>query len=138
MSELSKRYGFYTPCVGCHLYLPCRSYSPLPLTLNAPIVAGEREHHDGAVKVNQTATALDCYQDLATHFKVPLRLPLRHIDEGKEIEMMLGLDWKQDDEQLGCVFSGNYKNSQNRVGITEEKVKTYLMEFALPLGTQNR
>jgi hypothetical protein len=133
MGALNKRFGFYTPCVGCHLYLHAARI-PLALALEAPIIAGERELHDGAVKVNQTATALNCYQDLAAHFEVPLHLPLRHIDQGKEIEMLLGFDWKQDDEQLGCVLSGNYRDFQNRVSITDEALQAYLREFAFPFA----
>jgi len=133
ISEFIGRYGFYTPCVGCHLYLHAVRL-PLALALKAPVIAGERETHDGAVKVNQTATALDSYLDLATHFQVPLLFPLRHMDDGKEIETILGLDWKQDDEQLGCVLSGNYRSLENRVDITQKKVQAYLREFAFPLA----
>ena len=133
ISELIGRYGFYTPCVGCHLYLHAVRL-PLALALKAPVIAGERETHDGAVKVNQTATALDCYLDLASHFEVPLLFPLRHMDDGKEIETILGLDWKQNDEQLGCALSGNYRSLENRVDITENKVQSYLKEFAFPLA----
>ena len=133
ITELIKRYGFYTPCAGCHLYLHAVRI-PLAISLGAPIVAGEREHHDAAVKVNQTATALNGYRDLARRFEVPLLFPLQYIEDGREVETILGLDWQQDDEQLGCVLSGNYRDSQNRVHLTEEKMETYLREFALPLA----
>ncbi|MCF8129224.1 MAG: hypothetical protein K9N10_11965 [Deltaproteobacteria bacterium] len=133
IGELIRQYGFYTPCVGCHLYLHAVRL-PLALTLKAPVIAGERETHDGAVKVNQTATALNCYLDLATHFDVSLLFPLRYMDDGKEIETILGFDWKQGDEQLGCVLSGNYKNLGNRVNITEKRVQGYLREFAFPIA----
>ena len=133
ITELIKRYGFYTPCAGCHLYLHAARI-PLAISLRAPIIAGERERHDGAVKVNQTATALNGYRDLASRFEVSLLFPLRYIDDGGEVETILGLDWKQDDEQLGCVLSGNYRDSQNHVPLTEEKMKPYLWEFALPLA----
>ena len=133
VSELISKFGFFTPCVGCHLYLHAVRF-PLSLMLNSPVIAGERERHDGALKVNQTATALNCYQDLAAHFGVPLLFPLRHIDAGKEIEMILGLDWKQDHEQLGCVFSGNYKSLENRIYLTEQSIQPYLRDFAFPLA----
>ena len=134
ISELISRYGFFTPCVGCHLYLHAVRM-PLAVTLGkVPVIAGEREYHDGAVKINQTATALDCYQDLAKTFQVPLLFPLRHIDKGKEIEHILGFDWKQGDEQLGCVLSGNYRDLHQQVNITEEKIHAYLREFAFPLA----
>ena len=133
ITELITRYGFYTPCAGCHLYLHAVRI-PLATFLGAPIIAGERERHDGAVKVNQTATALNGYRELARRFDVPLLFPLQYIDDGREVETILGLDWKQDDEQLGCVLSGNYRDSQNRVHLTEEKMAPYLREFALPLA----
>ena len=55
MSELISRYRFFTPCIGCHFYLHA---ARLPLSLlmgNVPVIAGEREMHDGAIKVNQTS-----------------------------------------------------------------------------------
>ncbi len=133
ISELIARYGFYTPCAGCHLYLHAVRL-PLAMILKAPVIAGERETHDGAVKVNQTATALNCYRDLAAHFDVPLLFPVRHMDDGKEIERILDFDWKQNDEQLGCVLSGNYRSLGNRVRIPEEKIQAYLRDFAFPLA----
>ena len=135
ISPLISRYGFFTPCIGCHLYLHAVRI-PLSLSLKAPVIAGERELHDGAVKINQTATALDFYQRLAAHFETPLLFPLRHTDQGKIIEKILGFDWKQGDEQLGCVLSGNYMGPQNQVKITEEKVHAYLKEFAFPLAVK--
>ena len=55
MSELISRYQFFTPCIGCHFYLHA-SRIPLSLLLGRiPVVAGERETHDGAIKVNQTS-----------------------------------------------------------------------------------
>ncbi len=135
ISEMITRYGFYTPCVGCHLYLHAVRI-PLARLLKAPIVAGERERHDGAVKVNQTATALKAYQSLAKEFDVPLLFPLRRIDNGSEIEEILGFHWNQNAEQLGCVLSGNYMDSRKRVEITEERVRPFLTEFALPLASK--
>ncbi len=132
-SELIKRYGFYTPCVGCHLYLHAARI-PLSRLLEAPIIAGERERHDGAVKVNQTATALEGYLALARIFKTQLLFPLRDIDDGREIERILGLRWKQDEEQLACVFSGNYRLAEKRIAVNEAKIAVYLEEFAIPLA----
>lgn len=134
ISELISRCGFFTPCIGCHLYLHAVRM-PLSLSLGkVPVIAGERERHDKTVKVNQTGAALDCYRDLAAHFEVPLLFPLRHVEEGKSIEKILGFDWKQGDEQLDCVLSGNYAGLHKQVNITEEKVNRYLREFAFPLA----
>ncbi|MBW1858550.1 MAG: hypothetical protein JRI70_00390 [Deltaproteobacteria bacterium] len=132
MGDLIARYGFYTPCVGCHLYLHTARI-PLSIALGrVPIVAGEREQHDGASKINQISEALDVYQDVAKGFGVPLRLPLRHIGEGDRITDILGFEWKAGEEQLGCVLSGNYRTLDGTVQNTAAQVQRYLEEFAGP------
>ncbi len=132
VSELISRYGFYTPCVGCHLYLHSVRI-PVSITIGkVPIVAGEREQHDGEIKVNQISEALDVYQDVAKGLGVPLRFPLRHIGEGDSITDILGFEWKAGEEQLGCVLSGNYRTLDGTVQNTAAHVQRYLEEFAGP------
>jgi hypothetical protein len=132
MSELASRYGSYTPCVGCHLYLHSVRI-PLSMTLGeVPIVAGEREQHDGAIKVNQTAQALEVYKNMAKHFGIRLVLPLRHITEGDRIADILGFEWQAGKEQLGCVLSGNYRTLKGGVQDTASQVQRYLEDFAGP------
>ncbi|MFC1822354.1 hypothetical protein ACFL9T_06575 [Thermodesulfobacteriota bacterium] len=136
ISELINRYGFYTPCIGCHLYLHSIRI-PLAVALgNVPIIAGERERHNGNAKINQAAKALDGYQDLAEHFGVSLLLPLRHIAEGNRIEKILGFHWQEGQEQLGCVLSGNYKCLNSDRNIKVDQIVRYLHEFALPFTRQ--
>lgn len=132
ISELISRYGFYTPCVGCHVYL--RSVRiPLALSLGkVPIISGERELHDDRIKINQISEALDVYEDIAKDFGVQLLLPLRHIAEGDRIEEILGFDWQEGNEQLGCVLSGNYRALDGSVNYAPSQVQTYLEEFAWP------
>lgn len=132
IAELISRYGFYTPCVGCHVYLHSVRI-PLALTLgNVPIIAGERELHSGAIKLNQIPEALDLYQSLAAHFKIRLVLPLRHIVEGDRITEILGFEWQQGKEQLSCALSGNYHRLDGSAETTPWQVQRYLEEFALP------
>jgi hypothetical protein len=132
ISELSSRYQFCTPCVGCHLYLHTVRI-PLSLALGtAPIIAGEREKHDGSIKVNQIAAALDVYQRIASDFGVPLLLPLRHIAQGTAITEILGFEWYAGKEQLGCVLSGNYRGLGGNIETTAQQVQTFLEEFAKP------
>lgn len=132
ISELVSRYGSYTPCVGCHLYLHSVRI-PLSMTLGeVPIVAGEREQHDGAIKVNQIAQALDVYENIAKPFGPRLVLPLRHVGEGDRITDLLGFEWQAGKEQLGCVLSGNYLTLDGTVQNTAAQVQRYLEEFARP------
>ena len=132
IAELTSRYGSYTPCVGCHLYLHSVRI-PLAVTLGkVPIISGERELHDKAIKVNQISEALDVYQAMAKDFGVSLLLPLRHMAEGSRIEEILGFQWKAGKEQLGCVLSGNYLSSAGVLSVGASQVQKYLEEFAGP------
>lgn len=136
ISELISRYGFYTPCVGCHVYLHSVRI-PIALTLGRmPVISGERERHDGAVKINQISEALNFYQNLADNFGVRLLLPLRNVAEGKYIEDILEFAWKQGEEQMGCVLSGNYRRLNSSINITTRQIQRYLKEFAWPCATK--
>jgi len=134
MAEMISRYQFFTPCIGCHFYLHAVRISLSILLGRAPIIAGERELHDGAVKVNQAPPALDGYKALLREFDVPLILPLRRIEKGKQIEEILGFKWAQDKEQLGCVLSGNYRKLNSEVDIVGYQIQRYVKEFALPVS----
>lgn len=132
ISSLVKRYGILIPCVGCHLYLHSARI-PLSVLLGVkPVISGERESHDGRKKINQTPESLDAYIKTAGRFGVPLLMPLRHIGDGKEIENILGFEWKEGMEQLECTLSGNYRNIDGGCDIKKEQMKNYINEFLLP------
>lgn len=131
--ELIARHGLPVFCVGCHLYLHALRL-PLALALGgAPIVAGERESHDGRVKINQLAVCLDAYRALIQNWAVDLILPLRQVAAGQEVEAWLGLSWPEGGEQLGCVLSGNYCAGDGRAVYSDRGLTDYLHDFALPL-----
>jgi len=132
IAELVSRFGFYTPCIGCHLYLHCVRI-PLAVTLGkVPIISGDRELHDKAIKVNQISAALNVYQGMAKDFGVHLLSPLRHMEEGNRIEEILGFQWQAGKEQLGCVLSGNYRSWGGGPTIKAPQVQKFLEEFAGP------
>lgn len=132
MSDLIAAFGFFTPCVGCHLYLHSVRI-PLALSLGGiPIISGERESHDAHLKVNQTPQALDLYAGLAREFGVRLLMPVRRVARGMEIRDLVGMAWEQGEEQLGCVLSGNYRRRSGDTGVTPRQVQRFLQAFALP------
>jgi len=132
ISELFSIYGFYTPCIGCHVYLHTVRI-PLAILLgNIPIISGERERHNGSIKINQIPEALDLYKQLTETFRIQLILPLCKISNGKEIEAILQMDWHQGKEQLYCCLSGNYRSMDDSVEINKTQVMDYLNEFAIP------
>ena len=136
ISELISRYGCYTPCVGCHLYLHSVRI-PLALSLqNTPIITGERERHNGDEKINQLSEVLDFYQRLSDSFGIELLMPLRHISEGKQIEEILGFEWRQGKEQLDCVLSGNYRMLDNKDVLKNQSIRGYLEDFAMPCSKE--
>ncbi len=132
ISELISRYDFYTPCIGCHLYLHSIRI-PLSIKIGTvPIISGERERHNGNIKINQTAGALNFYKELSADFGIQLLLPLRHIHKGSHIEEILGFHWQEGEEQLGCTLSGNYRRLDRERNIHSRQVQKYMKEFALP------
>jgi hypothetical protein len=132
ISELVSMYGFYTPCIGCHLYLHAVRI-PLALLLgNIPVVSGERERHNGSVKINQISEALDLYKKLTETFNIQLLSPLRKIIRGQEIESILQTGWQESKEQLNCCLSGNYRLIDGSVEMNKIQAVRYLNEFAIP------
>lgn len=132
VSELISIYNFFSPCPGCHLYLHVIRIPLAKMLGNIPIISGERELHSGQVKINQTSEALDFYLDVASRFNIRLLFPLRYIEQSKEIEDILQIPWERDKDQLGCVFSGNYRLRDGSVSPSLKNVSRYFAEFAIP------
>jgi hypothetical protein len=126
-----KRFGFYSHCVGCHLYFHAIRI-PLSKRLNCKVViGGERESHDGRLKVNQIGVALDAYTAFLKRFDIELFLPIRYVRSGKEIESIVGEHWDEGKEQLECVLSKNYLDTDGNILFIEDAIKRFLYEFAL-------
>lgn len=133
ISDCVERFGKYSPCPGCHLYLHSVR-APLAGKLgNADIIAGERTSHSGAVKINQVKKALDFYSEALSFFGIRLNMPLAEIADGTEIEKILEMPWQQGKEQLCCSLSGNYKKCTGATGVDIEPVMRYFHEFAGPV-----
>ncbi len=126
-----KTLGSYSHCLGCHLYFHA-SRIPIAKQLDCElIIGGERESHDGRIKINQIGIVLDIYQSFMKRYGIELFLPIRHIESGNEVESILGMDWDEGDQQLKCVLSKNYLEVDGSVSVVEEAVKRYFDEFAL-------
>lgn len=132
VAALGRRFGFYTPCLGCHLYLHALRIPLARATGCETIIAGERESHDGRVKLNQIPEALEAYVAFARDFGVELALPLRQVAAGAEIDDLLGGEWPEGEGQLRCLLSGNYREADGRVTYDAVAVRAYFDEFALP------
>jgi hypothetical protein len=124
--------GYYSHCAGCHLYFHAIRI-PLAKKLNCSLlIGGERESHDGRIKINQTGTALDTYVSFTGRFGIELLLPLRDVASGREVESIIGVEWDEGGQQLECVLSKNYQSSDGSALFSENAIKRYFDEFAVP------
>jgi len=133
VSLLFKAFGFYTPCIGCHTYLHLLRI-PLARHLGGKIISGERVYHNGDFKVNQTELSLSWYGELAQAFGVKLLLPVKDIREGEDIKALLGMEWEQDQQQLRCVLSGNYRDCRGKPWWEPESARKYIEIFLKPVA----
>jgi hypothetical protein len=128
---LSRRYGPWHVCVGCHMYLHAVR---APLAWEAGIsrqVGGERLGHKGKVKINQTLPAVEAYRSVLADFGVELELPLLELDDEEAILSLAG-DWGEGEDQPDCVLSGNYRDPDGGVAYDESALRSYLEEYLKP------
>jgi hypothetical protein len=129
--ELARRYGFNPVCIACHMYIHAARV-PLALELGArAIVSGERLLHGGTVKLNQLDSVLDGYSSVLADIGLELDLPIRGLDEGRQVEALVG-EWPESGGQMSCTLSSNYRDAAGGVTYPEGSVERYLAEFLLP------
>lgn len=135
MKVLFEQFGFFSPCPGCHLYFHS-IVIPLAKKLKSTrVIAGERESHEGKIKLNQTPVAVDAYVSLLKNFGLELVLPIRYVRENAEITSIIGKEWK-DEDQMECVLSGNYKALNGSAEYRETKSIDFFNLYALPAVTR--
>ena len=130
-THLFKKFGFYSPCVGCHLYLHALRIPLAKKTGCGVMIGGERESHQGKIKINQIGVALDAYISFAEKFGIELFLPLRRVSSNKEIESIISRHGEESSEQLECVLSKNYLDTGGEVIYSESDIKRFFDEFAI-------
>lgn len=131
MSEIIESYGFYSPCIACHLYLHALRIPLARLLECSLLIGGERESHDGRIKINQIGPALDAYAAFTAGFGIELLLPLRLVSSGSEVEALIGEPWEEGGEQVECVLSGNYRGA-GKSRFSGDNVARFLRDFAVP------
>ncbi len=130
---LINRFGFHSPCIGCHLYFHLTKIK-FANALSGKIISGERESHDGRLKVNQLGKTLDAYIEVMTALGFELLMPLRHIVDGDVVEALIGWDWKEGLAHPECVLSGNYRDSKGKAVFEEDVLEAYLDAYIKPVG----
>ncbi|MDZ4180793.1 MAG: hypothetical protein U1E29_16450 [Coriobacteriia bacterium] len=130
---LGERYGLCSPCLACHLHLHLLR---VPLSWEsggAPVIAGERDTHDGRVKLSQTTGSIDSAVRVLAYAGIELLQPIRHAS-GEEVAALVGASWDEGAGQLECLLSGNYAAADGSVTFDADAYTRYLHEFFEPLG----
>jgi hypothetical protein len=131
-TALSRLYGPWHICVGCHMYLHALR-APLAWETGAlRQVSGERLYHKGRVKVNQTRPAVEAYRGVLARFGISLELPLLELDDEESIHSLVG-GWEEGEGQPDCVLSGNYRELDGRISCDESGILAYLDDYLVPV-----
>lgn len=134
VSETIKKFGFYSPCTACHLYFYTLRGILAKILGSNIVVSGARDSHDGKSKVSQFPSSTELIQNfLYEELGVAQFQPLLSIRNGKEIEEILGVEWKQGTKQIKCLLAKNYMSVNGKHTLIEEqRVKEFLLKFAIP------
>ena len=126
VADYIKRFDFYSPCPGCHIYFhSVRAYIAKHLGIDT-IVSGERLSHGNKIKINQLQISIDYHADLLEKFGVNHVQPLLHINDTNEIDNLLNKYFNPDTiSHYKCVFSSNYRNTDGTVDIPEKLNEYY-------------
>lgn len=135
LNELSRMFGFFTPCLGCHLHFYAMR-AVLAEALGARVLlSGEKELHHGARrKANQTVEAVDAYLRFSKDHGIEHHFPIHQVRTEAEMANLLGDDWREGDRQLRCVMSGNDTGADGRPLFEPTQIASYMERFASPLA----
>jgi len=124
-----KRYGFYTPCLTCHLYFHTARVPIVKALGGTKIIGGERKSHDGRIKASQIPVAVEYYTKAVRALGGELILPLWEVENTKDIIKMTYAD----NPHLSCMFKETFGNLSETIAKDELVVKKFFQEFAVPL-----
>jgi hypothetical protein len=133
-AEVAERWGTWSPCLACHLYVHlCRV--PLAWTLGATTIAtGERDAHRGRLKLSQTPQAIRASMEVLAHAGIELLEPIQYVDDEEILAELVGPGWDQGTAQTSCVLSDNYVGLDAAVNLDESAHENYVAEFFVPVG----
>ncbi len=131
-AQVAARWGLYSPCLACHLYVHLARV-PLSWALGmVPIITGERDDHDGRIKLSQTTESIDAETRVLAGAGVELLTPIRHASTTEIDGLVRG--WREGGDRLYCVMSGNYLDAEGNTIVDRERYRAYVAEFFEPAG----
>ena len=131
-SIVQDRFGLNSPCLACHLYV---HLARIPLSLaigGVPIITGERDTHDGHIKLSQTVDSIDAEVRVAARASIELLVPIRGYSHA-DVDLLVP-GWDPGDRQLSCVHSGNYRGLDGTTIYDRDQHIGYVNGFYEPAG----
>jgi hypothetical protein len=127
--ESFQKYGFYSPCIACHLVFHLVRIKIAQHLKAKNVISGERELHSDKEKINQLDFVLDFYNALYDKSGLTHHLPLRYVKGNEEIDTII--EKKQMlFMRLTCLFSGNYyKANSNNFAMQKDFLLHYVIEY---------
>lgn len=124
-----KSYSFYSPCIACHIVLHLTRIKIAKHLNIKNVISGERELHSDREKINQLGFVLDFYNSIYDLMGIKHHLPLRYINDSKEIDRIIDKH-NAIPIYLNCLFAGNYysKGTFNLV-MDKEQIQNYVEHF---------
>ncbi len=137
INELIANFGFFTPCLGCHLHFYMMRAVLAQVVGATALVSGEKElHRNGKRKANQTQQAVDAYARFSDAHRVDQHFPIHKVTSEDEMARLLGDGWQEGERQLPCVNSGNDRGLDGQLRMSPEQIEAYMEGFAVPLATR--
>lgn len=136
LNELVRAFGFFTPCLGCHLHFYAMRAVLGQALGGSVLLSGEKELHGKKRKANQTNAAVEGYAAFSAAHGVDHRFPIHALRTEPEIESLLGDGWREGERQLHCVMSGNDQGLDGAPTMSEGQIRAYMLEFAVPLASR--
>jgi len=136
VDALKMSFGFFTPCLGCHLHFYMMRTVLAQVVGATVLVSGEKElHNNGRRKANQTVVAVESYAAFSRSHGVDHQFPIHRVTAEEEMERLLGEGWREGERQLPCASSGSDRGTDGSLCMTTEQIATYMEQFAVPLAT---
>ncbi len=133
--KLQKKFGFFTPCIMCHLFAHLLRIPILLKYKGYGIITGERFSHEGKLKVNQHPLTIKCFNSLFNKYKISLIQPLINIADtnivDKEIEDYALLSHVND---VKCILSDNLEDFSLLTDDNLFQLQEYLDKYIYPIG----
>lgn len=134
-NQLFSKYGFFTPCIMCHLFTHLLRV-PLYLQQNASgIITGERYSHNGKQKADQQYDTIQCFRTLFNRYGISLIQPLIDVGDTNMIDKEIGdYSYLPNINDVKCILSGNMTGYVLSDPEYLCRLKQYLDTFVQPVG----